>query len=169
MVNSQTTCLLALCTLFCSVDSHWENTHVNRDLKPAGRLHEDASRIIIETYLRPLRSGTVPLTTSNAFPVITARSQCHLKETPELLSPHGSRLGHKVKERLRRLNEGLGARMGNSRDDDGCECPRSILAPYGGYRRLKGSTSSGTRRCHMCSAAALQDSGGPIIDILTDI
>ena len=38
------------------------------------------------------------------------------------------------------VNEGLGARMGNSRDDldDGCECPRGILAPYGGggYRRL---------------------------------
>ena len=65
-----------------------ENTHVNRVMRAAG-LHEDASRIIIETYLRPLWCGTVPLTTRDAFPVIIARSQCHLKETPALLSPHG--------------------------------------------------------------------------------
>ena len=50
--------------------------------------------------------------------------------------------------------------MGNSRDDDdddddGCECPRSILAPYGGYRRLKGSTSSEMRRCRSATCVLL--------------
>ena len=82
--------LLAYCVYFVwpVLTAIEENTHVNRVLKAAG-LHEDASRIIIETYLRPLWCGTVPLTTRDAFPVIIARSQCHLKETPALLSPHG--------------------------------------------------------------------------------
>ena len=91
---------------------------------------EDASRIIIETYLRPLRCSTVPLTTRDAFPVIIPPSQCRLKETTPLVSPHGWHINFEK----RRVNEGLGARMGNSRDDldDGCECPHGILAPYGG-------------------------------------
>ena len=80
---------LVVCTLFRAVLTVIvENTHVNRVLK-AGRLDEDASRIIIETYLHPLWCSTVPLTTSHAFPVIILRSQCHLKETPALFSPHG--------------------------------------------------------------------------------
>ena len=94
------------CTLFGAVLTVIvENTHVNRVLKAAG-LYEDASRIIIETYLRPLRCGTVPLTTSDAFPVIIVRSQCHLKETPALLSPHG----WDIKSEEERVNECLGAR-----------------------------------------------------------
>ena len=94
------------CTLFGAVLTVIvENTHVNRVLKAAG-LDEDASRIIIETYLHPLRCGTVPLTTSDAFPVIIVRSQCHLKETPALLSPHG----WDIKSEEERVNECLGGR-----------------------------------------------------------
>ena len=51
-------------------------------------------------------------------------------------------------------------------------CTAASWPHMGGYRRLKGSTSSGMRRCccHMCAAAAGQDSstagsGVPIIDI----
>ena len=53
-------------------------------------------------------------------------------------------------------------------------CTAASWPHMGGYRRLKGSTSSGMRRCccHMCAAAAAagQDSstagsGVPIIDI----
>ena len=94
---------------------------------------EDASRIIIETYLRPLWCGTVPLTTSDAFPVIIVRSQCHLKETPALFSPHGPDIKS-------RLNEGLGARrrMGNSRTTTGVNVRAASWPHMGAIGASKG-------------------------------